>query len=480
MTVDLYVTHGGRRTSAELYEQLRDAVATGRLRAGDRLPTSRALAAELGVARSTVTAVYGRLVAEGVADARTGDGTFVAGAGGAAARPPGTVAVLTPRRLAHRPPSPPVVGARDVDLRTGLLDPALFPLADWRRCVVDALQSRPPGYGDAAGLPALRGAIAAWVSRSRGVRAGDSQVLVTSGAQQAFDLLGRTLLGPGDTVAVEDPGYPSARWAFAAHGLEVAPVPVDREGIVVDAIPARARAVYVTPSHQSPTGVTMSAARRRALLAFASTNDAAVIEDDYDTEFRHLDRPFEPIQRLDTEGRVIYVGTFSKTLSPSLRIGFLIAPDALVDEMAAGRRLADAQPPHLTQAALTELIVTGGFERHLRRSRRVVAARHTVVAEAIAALHRDGLVAEPTPMNAGLHAMLELHPGSDAAALAARLARRGVVLDATDHWWAGPVGRPGLLVGFGLADVDSLRKAFTEIHDELGSERVAVRVRPRP
>lgn len=468
MSMDVFVTGGGRRTSAALYEHVRELIASGRLRPGDRLPTSRALSAELGVARSTVTAVYGRLVAEGVAEARTGDGTFVA-AGLTAAPTRRRTAAVAPRRRVERHAAAVTVGRGDVDLRTGRLDPALFPLGDWRRCVTAALGSPPPGYGDPAGLPALRRAIAAWVARSRGVVAAEDQVLVTSGAQQAFDLLARALLAPGDTIAVEDPGYPAARRAFAAHGLRVAAVPVDRDGIVVDAIPVDARAVYVTPSHQSPTGVAMSPSRRRALLDLAARQRAVVIEDDYDTEFRHLDRPFEPIQRLDRDGRVVYVGTFSKTLSPSLRIGFLVAPEALVDELAAVRQLTDAQPPHLTQAALGEFILGGGFERHLRRVRRAVAPRHALVVDRIAALHADGLIPEPYPAHAGLHALLELLPGTDAAAVAARLAASGVVLDTTDDWWVRRARRPGLLVGFGLAGVDDLQRAFSEMRAELRS-----------
>lgn len=473
MPIDLFVASGGRRTSAELYEQLRDGVATGRLRPGDRLPTSRALAAELGVARSTVAAVYARLLAEGITEARTGDGTFVA-APATARRARRSDTSLAPRRpVLHHPPAA-VVTAGDIDLRTGRPDPALFPSADWRRSVLAAAHEPPPGYGDAAGLPALRTAIAAWVARSRGVVANPEQVLVTSGAQQAFDLIARVLLAPGDVVAIEDPGYPGARRAFASHELRIEPVPVDREGVVVGALPRRARAVFVTPSHQSPTGVAMSAARRRALLERASELGAAIVEDDYDTEFRHLDRPFEPIQRLDVDGRVVYVGTFSKTLSPSLRIGFLVAPPPIVDEMTAARRLTDAQPPHLTQAALADLITGGAFDRHLRRMRRAVAPRHAVVTEAIAALHDDGLVPAVIPAHAGLHAMLELHPGTDAAALAARLARRGVVLDTTDDWWAGRAEYPGLLIGFGLAGVADLQRAFTEIRAELRSEHGTV------
>ena len=465
MWIDLFVDASRpRRTSASLFEQIRDAIASGRLGPGDRLPTTRELAVELGVARSTVAAVYGRLVGEGLLSARTGDGTYVSAAAAASPRRRAATAALVPRgRLA---PLPAPSRAAPIDLRTGRPDPLLFPLTEWRRCVATALRLPPPGYGDHAGLPRLRSAVAAWVSRSRGVHAAPEQVLITAGAQQAFDLFARVLLAPGDTVAVEDPGYPVARRGFEAHGLCVVPVPVDADGIVVDAIPSSARAVYVTPSHQSPTGVTMSAARRRDLLAFAGAADAAIIEDDYDTEFRWVDRPLEPIQRLDGAGRVLYVGTFSKTLSPSLRLGFAVVPEPLVAPLAAMRALVDTQPPHLTQAALAELISTGLLDRHLRRARRAVRPRHEFVAQRIAELHADGLIAEPLRSNAGLHTMIELAPGSDAAAISARMATRGIAIEPTDDWCAA-THRPGLLVGFGLATVAQLSTAFVVLRDHL-------------
>lgn len=470
MPIDLFVDHEHpRRTSASLFGQIREAIASGRLSPGDRLPTTRELARELGVARSTVATVYARLVAEGLLDGRVGDGTFIAAvASPLRRRPLAGATALAPRRTVDRQPPPAVIGPTTIDLRTGRPDPGLFPLTDWRRCAKAALRSAPPGYGDRAGLPALREAIATWVGRSRGVVAAAEQVLVTSGAQQAFDLLARVMLAPGDVIAIEDPGYPAARRAFAQHGLRVAPVPVDAEGIRVDAIPTRARAVYVTPSHQSPTGVTLSAERRRALLAFAARHGAAIIEDDYDSELRFVDRPLEPLQLLDTDGRVVYVGTFSKTLSPSLRIGFVVAPESVVDELAAARALVDAQPPHLTQAALAELIVSGGFERHLRRMHRAVRPRHELVTDEIGRLHADGVIQPPHPSNAGLHSLIELREGGDARELARRLAEREVAIDATDDWWVGPP-RPGLLVGFGMADVGELGVAFSAIRDALMS-----------
>ena len=334
--MDLFLdsTISGGKTSA-LFEQLRDAIVSGRLAVGDRLPPTRDIASQLGVSRNTVTTVYGRLAAEGYIEGRAGAGSYVTAGISAGLHRRQQPAALEPIKRAASSTVQWSLGGFDeepptFDLRTGRPDPALFPLVDWRRCMTTAMQIAPGGYGDPAGVPALRRAIAHWVGRSRAVEATADQVVVTAGAQQGIDLVTRLLVEPGQVVAVEDPGYPPAARLFAASGAEVVAVPVDSEGIVVEQIPTEARMVYTTPSHQSPTGVTMSMARRRELLRFAENNDVAVIEDDYDSEYRHSDRPLEPLHRLDLHGRVVYVGSFSKTLSPSLRLGFIVLPPSLV------------------------------------------------------------------------------------------------------------------------------------------------------
>lgn len=469
MSLDLFVDPSRpRQISATLFDQIRTAITTARLVPGDRLPTSRDLSAELGVARSTIATVYARLIAEGFVEARTGDGTYVA----MHQRNTNTrrrigPAALAPRRPIRRPPQPtaPITDVR-IDLRTGRPDPQLFPLVDWRRCVTTALQAPPPGYGDRAGLPALRRALAAWVGRSRGVVAEPDQIIVTAGAQQAFDLLARVLLAPGDTIAIEEPGYAPARRVFEHNGIRVAPVPVDDDGIMVDAIPSSASAVYVTPSHQLPTGVTMTAARRRALLALADQRGLAIIEDDYDTEYRHVDRPLEPLQLLDTTGRVIYIGSFSKTLSPSLRLGFAVVPEALIDALVHTRALLDTQPPHLGQAALATFITGGHLDRHLRRTRRIYRPRHDLVREHVTAFHADGLIPPPPRSHAGLHQMVELHPDADPWAVACRLAANGIAIDTTTDNWT-TIARPGLTIGFGLVDTVQLPIALAQLRSEL-------------
>jgi GntR family transcriptional regulator/MocR family aminotransferase len=453
--MDLFVDRSDRRgLSSALNEQIRSAVVDGRHEPEQQLPTIRALASDLGVARSTVATVYGRLTAEGYLDGRAGAGTYVA-----RVVPNDQGVDADPSNVS----SVPSVSIR-IDLRTGRPDPALFPVSDWRRCAVAGLQAPPPGYGDHAGMPLLRQTLATWISRSRGVSASPSRVIVTAGAQQAFILIGSGLLGRGGRVAVEQPGYVPAADAFVAAGCRVVGIPVDDEGIEVDRIPDGVDAVYVTPSHQLPTGVTMSNERRRALLDLARRRDLLVIEDDYDTEFRYVDRPLEPLQRLDADGRVVYIGTFSKSLTPSLRIGFVVAPSALVDRLVTAKRAIDAQPPHLTQSALANFLADGHFDRHLRRARRVYRERHDLVTEQARRLVDLGLVAASPTSNAGLHCMLELSSEVDASALVARLAERGVAVFSTVDDAPPPVG---LLVGFGLADTDELVEAFALIEREL-------------
>lgn len=470
-----------RQTAAMLFEQVRDAIAAGRLAPGERLPTSRWLADDLGISRSTVTTVYGQLVAEGLLTSRVGDGTFVAEHPVAGTEPPPRPESvrLTRRRPPPAPRSRRVAGLDpsvmvDVvaDLRTGRPDQRLFPLAAWRRAVKDAVDTVPPSYGDSAGLPALRAAIANWVGRSRGIDVIADQVLVTAGAQQAFDLFARILVAPGDTVAFEDPGYEPARRAFAGHGARIQPVPVDREGLVVDEIDPTAQLVFVTPSHQSPTGVTMSARRRHELLDRAYRFEMAVVEDDYDTEYRYVNRPIEPLHRLDRGGRVVYLGTFSKSLSPSLRLGFVVASRSVIADLTAARTVTDVQPPHVTQAALANLIVTGNLDRHLRRTRAIYRERHDLVQARVDLLHSLGMIPTPWRSHAGLHSMVELHPRTDADAVCDAMARAGVIVDSTRASWYRD-GRPGLVVGYGLADVEQLGRAFDALERVLAEALAA-------
>jgi GntR family transcriptional regulator/MocR family aminotransferase len=458
--------------AARIYRQLRDAIEDGRLRPGDRLPSSRDLARDLVVARNTVATAYDALVAEGYTVGRVGAGTFVA----ADPRPSG---VGGSRPAVAASPAAPASAHPAFDFRLGVPDPRLFPVAAWRRAMADAIDEAlrvSPGYGDPAGDPGLRAAIARHVGVSRGVRATADDIVVTAGAQQAMDLVARVAVRRGDAVAVEDPGYPPARELLAAAGASVVPVGVDGEGLRVDALPADARLVYVTPSHQFPTGVAMSPARRAELLAWADAHDALVLEDDYDTEFRYATRPLEPVVRLDRSGRVVYVGSFSKTLLPMLRLGFLVAPARLLPALREARRLAGWHGDAPTQLAMRTFIDDGGFARHLRRSRRVYRARRDRL---VAGVERD--LAPWLRLNrsiSGLHVCAMAAPGVDAADLrrvAGRAAELGVAVETLDAYAIGgdaaePCGPAGLAMGFGMIDeplidegIALLARAFAEI-----------------
>ncbi len=446
--------------AGQLYEQLRGAITVGRLLPGDQLTPSRQLAGELGVSRHTVTTAYGRLVAEGYAVGRAGGGSTVAAA--VPARPiradPAT-ALRPGRRFAGWSPyfRPPPGGCR-FDLRPGLPDLSLFPAVLWRRRVAAAVAAEHREYGDPAGRARLRRAIAGWVARSRSVAAAEDTVVITCGAQHAIDLVARVLLEPGDTVAIEDPGYVPVRRLFSALGARVAGVPVDDQGLVVDLLPPAARIVYVTPSHQYPLGMTMSTPRRRALLRWAQRHDAAIIEDDYDTEFRYVDRPLEPLQALDANGRVVYVGSFSKTFSPSIRLGFTVVPQPLAEPIAALRQLIDWHPPTAMQTALAGFIEDGLLDKHIRRSKRGYAERYHMLAEALAGPLAGRL--EARAPNAGLHVAAVLRGGLDEDEVLQDATGAGIALSGLrDCFHAGPA-QSGLLIGFGAVSAADLPAAL--------------------
>ena len=446
----------GTGLAAQIYAQIRDGILEGRLRPGDRLPPSRELAATLGVSRHTVTTAYGRLVAEGYLDGRRGGSTVVSSLLVPSAAPPPAPRVL---------PSPRPPGPIAYDLRAGTPDRRLFPAAAWARCLRRAVDAHDGGYGDPAGDAGLRAALAAWIGRSRGVVADPAQVVVTSGAQQALYLLVRVVARAGDVVAVEDPGYPPFRAMAEAAGARCVPVLVDDEGLLVDAVPEEARLVYVTPTHQFPSGVTLSLRRRLALLDLARRRGALVVEDDYDSELRYVDRPLEPLFRLDRAGVVAYVGTFSKVLSPALRLGFAVLPHALVDDVVALRRLVDWAPAGTEQLALRELITHGLLDRHLRRARRVYAGRHRQVVAALQRLAASGAVAPPAS-NAGLHVGVRLRDGVDEAALLARLVARGIALHGFGSC-ALAAAAPGLVLGFGRIADEQLPGALDALGEVL-------------
>jgi GntR family transcriptional regulator/MocR family aminotransferase len=410
--VALHVSLVGRSDlSGEIYRQLRAAVREGRLRPGDRVPPSRELASSLDVARMTVTVAYERLAGEGYLTARVGAGTFVS-----AKFPPFTVRAgrrATTPGLRHRRiwdevnaapalSQPTFARTARFDFRSGAVDASLFPSETWRRLLRGELRGETIGagtYGAPAGHPSLRAAIGRQLALSRGIQGSAENVTITNGTQQALDLTARVLLEPGDRVAVESPGYAPARLLFASLGFHVEGVPVDAEGLVVGAIPKDTRLVYVTPSHQYPLGVAMSLQRRIALSDWADRHKAAIVEDDYDSEFRFRDRPIEPLWTLNA-AQVVYVGSFSKTTLPTLRLGFVLTPSSLTAAVRAAKFVADWHAPLPLQGAMARFLDDGHFARHVRRMRAVYQARHELLTNVLA---RDFPEFRVIPTVAGLH-----------------------------------------------------------------------------
>jgi GntR family transcriptional regulator / MocR family aminotransferase len=416
--VDVHIdlARRGDRTS-QIYRQLLDAILDGRLRSGERLPATRDLAQQLAVSRTTVALAYDRLTADGFLVSRVGAGTFVCTERlrPTQQRTAPSDAGVRPRPLwqSLTPPSDAPRSGSKFDFRVGIPDASLFPLQTWRRLVSRELRPAltQSTYADPRGHEGLRQAIARHWGTARAVRASADDVLVTQGAQQAFDLIGRVLLEPGDRVAIEEPGYPAVRELFRSHGARVVGVPVDAEGLDVTQLPSDTRVVYVTPSHQFPTGTVLSLRRRTALLSWAERHDAVIIEDDYDSEFRFSDRPLRPLQSLDRSGRVIYVGSFSKTMLPMLRLGFLVAPASLHAALTSAKELVDSSGPSTLQGAMATFVDDGLLARHVRKAGRIYAARHDQVVQTLQTDYAAWL--EPVPSSAGLHVCARVRPEAD-------------------------------------------------------------------
>lgn len=466
--MDLHVSLTGQGDlSARIYRQLHEAIVAGRLAPGERLPPTRELAAHLSVSRTTVTVAYDRLTAEGFVVGAVGAGTFVC------ATPPTSAHPRQPRHgddLRPRPGWPTVstvdgpAPAMEFDFRVGVPDARLFPMAAWRRLLTRQLRDRDPadaGYGDPAGHAGLRAAVARQIGLSRSVLVGAEDVVLTQGAQQAFDLIGRVLVGPGDHVAVEDPGYPPARAVFAASGARITGVPVDGEGLVVPAIPPSVRMVYTTPSHQFPLGVPMSLRRRVALLEWAHERGAVIVEDDYDSEFRFADRPLEPLHSLDGGRRVLYVGSFSKTTLPLLRLGFLVVPPSLRPAVRAAKQLADRQGDLVTQGAMAAFLEEGLFTRHLRRANREYAARHDRITRVLR--HDFAGRLELVPSSAGLHLAARMRGSVDVEALVARAAQAGVAVESLAAYYSSGRGEPALALGYGAIDLNDIEPGLRRL-----------------
>jgi GntR family transcriptional regulator/MocR family aminotransferase len=437
---------------------------------GLRLPSTRALAGDLGVSRNTVVTAFDQLLAEGYVESRVGRGTRVshtlpdhllharARQGTHVAQPPaqnassarGALLVDHARRKS-------LIEAGTVAFAPGVPALDLFPWRTWGRLVAARGRELGPemaGYSDALGYPPLRDAVARYVAVARGVTCTAEQVVIVGGSQQGLDLVARVVTDPGDPAWIEDPGYHGALGAFVAAGLRVTGVPVDADGVSVAAgrigAPA-ARLMYVTPSHQFPLGVTMSLSRRLELLAAAAEMRAWIVEDDYDSEFRYVSRPLTALQGLDRDGRVVYVGTFSKVMFPALRIGFVIAPPSLLPAIAAARQFAGTQQAVLEQMVLADFIADGHFERHVRRMRAVYAERQQ---DLIDALRGEGAgFVDAAPAGSGMHLVGWLPPEADDADVSRRAAARGVDAIPLSAFGVGRgAGRPAVLLGYAHVD----------------------------
>jgi len=465
----------------QLYDWFRRAIIDGRMRPGQRVPSTRSLAAELKISRIPVLNAYEQLLAEGYLETFVGSGTCVASSipDDTLSPPAGSVGKglqelvkkVGARRMSRRGvalrqlPAQSwlnIVGAFRVSL------PALdhFPIGVWSKLV--ARHCRRPrkgimGYGDAMGYLPLREAIAEYLGAVRGVRCDASQIMVTTGSQQGLQLSAQVLLDPKDHVWIEEPGYPSARQAFIAAGGHLIPIRVDQEGLNVAEIIRRgpnARAVYITPSHQYPMGMTMSAARRILLLNWAVRTGAWIIEDDYDSEYRFGSRPIASLQGLDTDARVIYIGTFSKVMFPALRVGYVVVPKDLVPAFSAARDAADVFSATLYQSVLTDFIREGHFARHIRRMRMLYMERRSALVKAIRV--EMGNMLEVVGAEAGMHLAALLPPGTNDVTVSRKAARRGISATPLSTCYLRPPAKAGLVLGYAGANAhqihDGIRK----------------------
>ena len=463
---------GSRRLLRELHTQLKAAILDGRLKPGLRLPSTRMLANEHCVSRNTAVAAYELLLSEGYVTSRAGAGNYVSAlipamSSKPPARPdPANDLRLSPysRGLAGRPPVPLKWRAK-FDFEVGVPDASQFRFDLWDRLStrsIRALSRGPVRYGSSQGHYRLRAAIAQHVSFSRAVACSADSIVVTNGSQQAFDLLARILVTPGKTiVAVESPGYVPTQAALAAAGAKIAPVRVDGEGMCIDEIPAEARVISVTPSHQFPLGCVLSASRRAALIEFARKHKAVVIEDDYDGEFRFGGRPLDALQTLDRSESVFYVGTFTKSLFPALRIGYVVAPPWALPALVAAKYRADRHCDVLVQATLTAFITEGHLARHVRKMRSVYAERWQRLCDGLEKDFAQWL--RPVPGTAGLHLAALALPGVDPEAIVEAARLEGIHVHSMRTYGGACSGPPGLLFGYGAIDLEGIAEGLARL-----------------
>ncbi len=471
-----------------LYTHLRMSILSGELQGGMKLPSTRALAGELHISRNTVLNAYRQLLTEGYLESRGGSGTYVANILPELLLSP-LDSDIPKANQSHRADARPLRLSEQAKAGMGLSDPhsgrksphpflaelpALdaFPYKLWSRLIIRRARRMPVSdfrYQDSAGYRPLREAIAAHLTVSRQVHCSADQIMILPGSQGAFDLASRMFINAGDPVWIEDPGYSSVRGAFLSAGAQIIPVPVDNEGMMVSLGVERApqaRMVYVTPSHQFPLGVTMSLSRRLALLDWAKRSSAYIIEDDYDSEFRFAGRPLATLQGLDLAGRVIYTGTFSKVLFPSLRIGYMVLPSPLVDPFLRVRRLIDIHNPIFEQAVLADFMNEGHFTRHLRRMRTLYAERRNTLLETAKELPLE--IQSP---ETGIHCIGWLPEGIDDRLLAEKGAEYDLDLTPVSIFSIEPLARKGLLLGYGGFRAPEIKEGARRLDRLLSSAR---------
>lgn len=462
----------------QIYEAIRQAILIGEFVATMRLPATRLLAEQLGVSRMTVVNAYEQLLAEGYIEGKAGSGTYVA-----STLPEDLLRAKEEKLIRNKEsakPRRPFLSQRGKWLASTSLTtlrveadsnqcafqngmPAVdeFPFKLWSQLTARRLRSPPRellGYGDPAGYLHLRESIAAHLKAARAVRCDADQVIIVAGAQQALDLTARILLDPGDTAWFEDPCYSGARNTFLFAGAKVIHIPIDQEGFDLARAVKRhkkARLVYVTPSHQFPLGVTMSLSRRLALLEWAKRSDAFIVEDDYNSEFRYAGRPLASLQGLDTDGRVIYIGTFSKTIFPALRLGCIVAPKELVGAFIAARALIDRHSPSLDQAILADFISEGHFARHIRRMRALYEERQSILVTAAQRELKD--LIEVGPAEAGMHLVGWLPKDVNDKQASDKAARYGVEASPLSAYSTNPLLRGGLVLGYTSVNSKQIR-----------------------
>jgi GntR family transcriptional regulator/MocR family aminotransferase len=463
---------GSRTLLRALHEQLRTAILDGRLQPGLQLPATRALADAYGVSRNTAVAAYDLLLSEGYLVTRPRSGAYVADVlPQLRNRKASSADQAIDRRLSAFWRAPPEIMPAEMrstarfDFRLGVSDKRHFPFEIWRRLSTRAMRAfatQAPAYSGPYGRHGLRDAIAKHVSFARAVACRADDIVVTAGSQQAFDLLARILITPGRTVvAIENPGYPALRAALAAIGARIAPVPVDGEGMIVQKLPADAHVICVTPSHQFPLGTAMSMRRRAALLEFAQARNAIVIEDDYDGEFRFGGRPLDALQSLDRTQAVFYIGTFSKSLFPGIRLGFVVAPPWAQRALAVAKQCADMHCAVLEQDTLAAFISEGHMARHVRRMRPIYGARLNLL---LTCLRRDyGRWLEPIPSIAGLHVAALAKSSLDMGAIAERARELDVgVYPLRPYYFGGPA-KQGLVFGYGAIEEGAIVEGLSRL-----------------